>query len=220
MNPSSANRCPRALARSRGLSLIEVAVSMAVLAVAAFGVAASMMTSIAGTRRYQMNTIVVARAQHYLETLYNLQVGVSGDAAASTANLELVFSGNPELGEAPPTLMSLAKAIDAKANDLYEFEPPELGFAGTFRVRVSNNVVHTLDLSSHVDSNGDGSADDGSYTMADTTVIEQVANGGCFVDDDDDDGRELFCFDVWFVPAQPEGATPTLVFRGFRSQDP
>lgn len=208
------------LRRSRGLSLIEVAVSMAVLAVAAFGVAASMMTSIAGTRRYQMNTIVVARAQHYLETLYNLQLGTSGDDAATDDELDLVFSGNPELGEAPPSLMAIARAIDDEADDVYEFEPPNLGFTGTFQVRVSNNVRHTLDLNSSIDSNGDGAADDGAYTMAETEVLEQVANGGCFVDDDDDDGRELFCFDIWFVPAQPNNAPATLVFRGFRSQDP
>lgn len=220
MNASLPHRALSKLRRSRGLSLIEVAVSMAVLAVAAFGVAASMMTSIAGTRRYQMNTIVVARAQHYLETLYNLQLGTSTDEAATNDELELVFSGNPELGEAPPSLMSIAIAIDAKEDDVYEFEPPNLGFPGKFRVRVSNNVVHTLDLSSNVDSNGDGTADDGAYTMADTAVVEQVADGGCFVDDDEDDGRELFCFDIWFVPDQPENATPTLVFRGFRSQDP
>ena len=57
----------RPIRRQRGLTLIEVAVSMVVLAVAAFGVAASMMTGMASTRRYQQNTLVIARAQHAVD---------------------------------------------------------------------------------------------------------------------------------------------------------
>lgn len=212
----------RTARRSRGLTLIEIAIAMSVMAISAFGVAAGMMTGVAANRRYQANTIVVARAQHYLETLYNLQVGTDSDAAASDSAIALVFSGEPELGSNPPTLLSLAKKIDALAGDFFEFTPPNLGFPGEFRVRVSNNVVHELALAAEVDGDGDGVADEGGFSMAQAEAVEQVAGAGCYENTADDASRELFCFEIWFRPAGVGVADtdPQLVFRGFRAQDP
>jgi prepilin-type N-terminal cleavage/methylation domain-containing protein len=212
---------PRPAGRSeRGLTLIEVSISLVVMSVAAFGIAASMMNGMAATRRYQMNTLVVARCQHYLETLYNLQVGTDGDAAAGQAALDAVFSGDPEVGNNPPSLMALSRAIDQMAGDVYEFEATNIGFGGRFRVRVSNNVTHSLDFTAAVDGNGDGVPDDGVFTMMQGAPTEQFAGDGCFENEDDDQGRELFCFEVWYAPPQPANAAFQLVFRGFRAQDP
>lgn len=209
-------------ASQRGLTLVEIAIAMSVMAIGAFGVAAGMMTGVAANRRYQENTIVVARAQHYLETLYNLQVGTDADAAASAAGLELVFSGEPELGSNPPTLLALAKAIDDLDDDVYEFVPPNLGFPGEYRVRISNNVVHQLDLPAEIDGDGDGVPDAGGYSMAQAEPIEQVGGAGCYESTADDASRELFCFEIWFRATGVGVAEtdPKLVFRGFRAQDP
>jgi prepilin-type N-terminal cleavage/methylation domain-containing protein len=206
--------------RQRGLTLVEIAVAMVVMAVSAFGIAASMMTGVSANRRYQQNTIVVARAQHYLETLYNLQIGTDADPAANEDSLELIFSGEPEIGQNPPSLLSLAKTIDGEDDDRYTFTPPNLGFPGQFAVTVSNNVIHTVELPTAIDSDDDGLADDGAYAMADATPVEQVAGAGVYEDTADDNSRELFCFEIWWLPAQPVGAPPQLVFRGYRAQDP
>lgn len=220
MNSPKRSHRNRTHRNERGLTLVEIAVAMAVMSIGAFGVAAGMMTGVAANRRYQENTIVVARAQHYLETLYNLQVGTDTDAAADDAALALVFSGEPELGNNPPTLLALAKAIDGRPDDLYEFTPVNLGFAGEFLVRVSNNVVHELELPSDIDSDGDGLADDGAFSMAQGTPIEQEVGAGAYENTADDLSRELFAFEIWFRPATPADATPQLVFRGYRAQDP
>ncbi len=206
--------------RERGLTLIEISVSMVVMALTAFGVAASMMTGVAASRRYQQNTIVIARAQHYLETLYNLQFGTAADAAATTTALELVFSGNPDLGSNPPTLVSLAKKIDTLTNSVYSFTPSSFGFAGQYIVRVSNNVAQNMTFLATVDSDHDGIPDTDGYTAADASPVKQDPNRGCYEAITSDDSRELFCFEIWFQPATPTNAPQQLVFRGYRSQDP
>lgn len=206
--------------RERGLSLLEIAVSMAVLASASMGVAGSMMTGMAANRRYQLDTIVMARAQHHLETMYNLQFGVTGDAAASAAKIDTVFSGDPELGTDPPSLTALARAFDAMPNDTYAFTPANLGIDGQFQVRISNNVTKTLKYSASLDADNDGVPDDGCATLVEGATVKQFANLGCYEADDGDLSRELFCIEIAFKPSTPANAPARLLFRGFRAQDP
>lgn len=205
----------------RGMSLIEICAATAVLATAAAGVAISMMTGLRGNQLYRENTLVVARAQHHIETLYNLQFGTDADTAATQAALDVVFSGEPELGSNPPTLFSLCMAVDAMADDLYEFTPPNLGFTGTFLVRVSNNVLPTLTYAAGADADGDGIADDGVATMLESGITTQDATRGAYEPSVVDAGRELFLFEVWFrgPPTAAGPANPRLVLRSFRAQD-
>lgn len=202
----------------KGLSLVEITISAVVLATASMGVAATMMTGLAANRTYRENTLVLARGQHYLETMYNLQFGTPADAAASNDDLDLVFSGDPELGENPPSLYALTKKIDTLPNFLYEFTPPNLGFDGSFLVRITNNVSSVLDYPSSVDADDDGVPDDGVATMTEGTLLPQFVDG-CFEDDDSDDGRELFAIEVFYRPVGQDNAPPRLVLRGFRAQD-
>lgn len=201
-----------------GLTLVEICLASSILATASMGVAAMMMTGLSANRTYQENTLVLARAQHYLETMYNLQIGVDADAMATGAQLQAVFSGDPELGANPPSLFSLCKTVNALPNFVYEFTPPNLGFQGTYQVRVTNNVMPVLDYPASVDGDGDGVPDNGVASMVQGGVVAQFA-GGAYEADPSDTGRELFAFEFFFRPATPPNAAPRLVLRGFRAQD-
>ena len=203
--------------RQRGLTLLEIMFAAAILAVASMGVAATMMTGIASNRRYQRDTIVLARAQHYLETCYNLQFGTDEDAPATAAELETVFSGDPEIGSDPPSLFALCKAIDQLPGFVYAFTPPNFQVPGTFLVRVTNNVSSEVDYPAGVDADDDGVPDFGMATMAEALLVPQVA-AGAYEADDSDEGRELFCIEIFWQPDRP-GSAAQLVLRGFRAQD-
>ena len=205
-------------AHEKGLTLIEILISITVLAIAAVGIAGSMMAGVATNRLYQQNTLVVARAQHHIETLYNLQIGQDSDPVATLANLELVFSGDAELGQNPPSLTTLAKGINLLPGFFFEFTPPNLGFAGTMLVRITNNVSTTLNYPASIDANGDGIPDDGVASMAEGNLSAQFA-AGAYENNTADDGRELFAFEVFYRPALPVGAAPRFVLRAFRAQD-
>ncbi len=205
--------------RERGLTLVEIAVATIVLAATAMGVSASMMSGIAANRLYRENTLVMARAQHYLETFNNLQIGQTADAVASDSQIALVFSGDPDIGSNPPTLASLTQKIDGFTGDVYEFTPPNLGFAGTFLVTVSNNVEPTLLFPLAVDSDQDGVPDEGDAPMTVGSSIEQYAGQGCFENTTSDDSRELYMIEVSWRPSVPANATPRLLLRGYRCQD-
>ncbi len=202
----------------KGLSLVEITISAVVLATASMGVAATMMTGLAANRVYRENTLVLARGQHYLETMFNLQIGTSADAAADDDDLDVVFSGDPEIGQNPPSLYALAKKIDTLPGFFFEFTPPNLGFAGSFLVRVTNNVASILDYPPSVDADGDGVPDSGVASMTEGTLLPQFI-AGCYEDDDSDDGRELFAIEVFYRAPTPVDAVPRLVLRGFRAQD-
>ncbi|MFG0318049.1 MAG: prepilin-type N-terminal cleavage/methylation domain-containing protein [Planctomycetota bacterium JB042] len=204
--------------RERGLTLIEITIAATLLAVASMGVAATMMTGMSANREYQENTIVLARAQHYLETMYNLQLGTDADTAASADDLDTVFSGDPEIGSNPPSMIALAKAIDAMPGLVYAFAPPNFAIAGTFQIRVTNNVASTLVYPASVDADLDGAPDLGVATMAQGTLNPQFA-AGAYEADTSDQARELFAIEIFWVPNTPN-ATPELLLRGFRAQDP
>ena len=204
--------------REAGLTLIEISISFALLAIASMGVAASMMTGIAGNRQYELDTIVLNRGQHYLETLYNLQIGSDSDPAATGADLDLVFGGDPELGTNPPSLISICKAINSMPAFLYEFTPQGFGTSGTYLVRVTNNVISSLSYPTSVDPDQDGIPDDGDATMVQGNLLPQFI-AGCFEADNVDEGRELLAFEVYFRPANPPAANPKLLLRAFRAQD-
>ncbi|MBI4880689.1 MAG: type II secretion system protein [Planctomycetes bacterium] len=202
----------------RGLTLIEICVATAMLATVAMGVAASMMSGLSSNRVYRENTLVLARAQHHVETMYNLQFGTSADATATQAQLDVVFSGDPELGLNPPSLHAICKAIDARPEGFYEFAPPNLGFPGTLLAYATNNVLPTLSYPVSVDANGDGVPDAGVASMIQGQLVSQFG-GGAFEADAGDAGRELFAFEIYFRPAAPPNAAPRLVLRCFRAQD-
>jgi len=204
--------------RERGLTLVEISVSAAVLAVAAMGIAATMMAGIASNREYQRNTIVMARAQHYLETMYNLQFGTDADATAADDDFDLVFSGDPEIGQNPPSIISLAKAMNAKPGMIYSFSPPNIGIQGQFQIRITNNVASNLWFPTSIDADQDGAPDNGVATMAQGNLFPQFI-AGAYEADSSDEARELFAIEIFWLPVSP-GATPQLVLRGFRAQDP
>lgn len=204
--------------RERGLTLIEITIAATLLAVASMGVAATMMTGMSANREYQENTIVLARAQHYLETMYNLQIGTDADAAATDAQLGIVFSGDPEIGPNPPSLVSITKAVDAKVGLVHSFAPPNFSIAGTFQIRVTNNVASTLLYPASVDADLDGAPDAGVATMAQGQLFPQFA-AGAYEADTSDQARELFAIEIFWLPTTPNAA-PELVLRGFRAQDP
>ena len=204
--------------RERGLTLVEITMSATLLAVASMGVAATMMTGIASNREYQRNTIVMARAQHYLETMYNLQFGTDADAAATSDGFDLVFSGDPEIGNNPPSIIALAKAMNAQPGMIYTFTPPNLGVPGQFQIRITNNVAANLSFPLSVDADQDGAPDKGVATMAQGNLFPQFI-AGAYEDDASDEARELFAIEIFWVPSNP-GAAAQLVLRGFRAQDP
>lgn len=207
------------LCRQRGLTLVEVSISFAVLATTAAGIAASMMMGLSANRTYRNNTLLITRAQHHVETMFNLQFGVQSDPVATQGQLDIVFSGDPELGNNPPTLVSIAKALDAMANDEYEWTPPNLGFTGTLVARVNNNVQPVITYSADVDADGDGHAEDGASVVQGDLTPQDAAVGCYRVPDDLDDGGDLFAFEI-FYRAPGQGAVPQLILRGFRAQDP
>jgi len=195
----------------QGLTLVEVMISMAVLATAAMGVAMTMMTGVSANRTYQMNTMVLARAQHYVETLNNLQFGDDTDAALSAPTnpddpLANTFNPESELGTNPPTLSTIARSIDNMQGDWLDLDTipgfPEAGIPGDFLIRVSNNVQATLNYPVEVDierSPGDGvHYDDGSASTS----------------------AELFGFEVFYRPDFPANAQPRLILRSMRARDP
>ena len=202
----------------KGLTLIEILIATSLLATAAVGVAGSMMAGIASNRVYQQNTLLVARAQHHIETMYNLQFGQDSDSPANQTQMETVFSGDPELGQNPPSLTSICKTINMLPGFLYEFTPPNLGFPGTLLVRVTNNVATDLNYASAIDGDGDGVPDDGVATMAEGRLTLQFL-AGAYEADPSDSGRELFAFEVFYRPATPAGAAPRFVLRSYRAQD-
>lgn len=208
----------RRRSEERGLTLIEVTISMVVIAVSAVGLAASLMGGMAANRVYQENTILVSRSQHYLETLFNLQFGTSADAAATQNQLDAVFAAAGELGANPPSLIALAKACDAQPGDLYRFTPANLGLPGDFLIYVTNNATAEIEYSAAVDANGDGAPDQGA-SIVEGNIVPDVAGSGAYEGDTYDQGRELFAFEVWFEPASPADAEMKLVLRGFRAQD-
>ncbi|MFH0945060.1 MAG: type II secretion system protein, partial [Planctomycetota bacterium] len=192
---------------ARGMTLIEILIATSLLATAAVGVAGSMMAGIASNRIYQQNTLLVARAQHHIETMYNLQIGQDSDPTANQAQMELVFSGDPELGQNPPSLTSICKTINMLPGFFYEFTPPNLGFPGTLLVRVTNNVATDLTYPAAVDVDGDGVPDDGVATMAEGRMTPQFL-AAVYESDLSDAGRELFAFEVFYRPSTPAGAAP------------
>jgi len=202
----------------RGLTLIEVTIAMVIVALSAVGLAGSLMSGVAANRLYQENTILVSRSQHYLETLFNLQFGVSADGAATQDQLDAVFAGEGELGANPPTLVELAKAVEAQPDQLYRFTPPGLGLEGAFLVYVTNNAVAEIDYSAAVDADGDSAPDQGA-SIVEGNITPDVPGEGAYESDTYDQGRELFAFEVWFEPAIPADAPMRLVLRGFRAQD-
>lgn len=202
----------------RGLTLIEITISATVLAIASMGIAATMMTGMSANREYQENTIVLARAQHYLETMYNLQIGTDADATATTAGLDLIFSGDPEIGANPPSMFSIIKAVDGKAGLIHQFAPPNFPIAGQFQVRVTNNVDSMLNFPASIDADLDGAPDLGVATMAQGTIFPQFI-AGAYENDSSDQSRELFAIEIFWLPNTPN-ATPELLLRGFRAQDP
>jgi type II secretory pathway pseudopilin PulG len=212
----------------RGLTLVEIMLSMSVLATSALGVAMSMMTGIAANRTYQMNTMVLARAQHYVETLNNLQFGDNADPVLVAPNdpndpLAVIFNPDVQLGANPPSLSQIAQTIDLMANDMFDTDTvadfPEGGLPGDFLIRVSNNVLAELDYPADVDGDDDGIPDDGVASLVQGEFIEQVVGEGCFETDDDDTGRELYGYEVWYRPDFPANAAPRLVLRAMRAQD-
>jgi type II secretory pathway pseudopilin PulG len=215
--------------RQRGMTLIEISISMCVLATAVMGMAATMMTGMAANRQYQMNTMVLARAQAYIELLNNLQFGNTGDAALPTPNSvndELVelFDVEHEVGANPPSLHAIARTIDTLNNDILDLAEidgfSEAGIPGSFLVRVTNNVQATLAFPAAVDPDGDG-IPDGPAALLLGTFVEQVGGEGCFETDDvADQSMELFGFEVFYRPRFPVNAQPRLVLRGIRAQDP
>ncbi len=205
--------------RERGLTLVEIAVATVVLSATAMGVSASMMSGIAANRMYRENTLVVSRAQHYLETFNNLQFGQTTDSPATNTQMQLVFSGNPDIGSNPPSLSAIAQKIDTLAGDVYEFTPTNLGFDGTFLVTVSNNVMSTLDFPSGVDADNDGVPDAGDAPMTVGSAMEQFGGQGCFENTTSDDSRELYMIEVSWRPATPPNAPARVLLRGFRCQD-
>lgn len=202
----------------RGLTLIEVTIAMVVVALSAVGLAGSLMSGVAANRLYQENTILVSRSQHYLETLFNLQFGVSTDGTATQDQLDAVFGGDGELGANPPTLVELAKAVEASPDQLYRFTPPGIGLEGDFLVYVTNNAVPEIDYSTAVDGDGDTAPDHGA-SIVEGDITPDFPGQGAYESDNFDQGRELFAFEIWFEPAVPANAQMRLVLRGFRAQD-
>ena len=210
----------RSANRQRGLTLVEMSVAFAVLATTAAGISASMMMGMAANRTYRNNTLLLARAQHHVETMFNLQVGLDSDNKANQNELDLVFSGDPELGTNPPTLVALAKKLDDMTDDRYEWQPPNLGFEGTFLAVVTNNVTSAITYPPEVDQNGDGYPEGGA-SITQGTLTPQDPAVGCYRPADAlDDGGELFAFEIYYRPPVPANATPRLILRGFRAQDP
>jgi prepilin-type N-terminal cleavage/methylation domain-containing protein len=213
----------------RGLTLIEICVAMVVLATAVMGMAATMMTGMAANRQYQMNTMVLARAQAYVELLNNLQFGDGDDEVLAAPDspddaLAELFDPEVEVGGNPPSLYSLARSIKELPNEVLDLGSvdgfPSAGIPGDFLIRVSNNVQSTLEFPAAVDPDGDG-VPDGAAALLLGSFIEQEAGEGCFEDDDDSDqSMELFGFEVFYRPNFPANAQPRLVLRGLRAQDP
>lgn len=215
--------------RQRGLTLIEICVSMVVLATAVMGMAATMMTGIAANRQYQMNTMVLARAQGYVELLNNLQFGDGDDDAlpepdSADDEIAALFDPEVEVGGNPPSLHALARTIDDLPGDVLDLGTidgfPSAGVPGDFLIRVTNNVMSTLTFPEAVDPDGDG-VPDGAAALLLGSFVEQDEGEGCFEDDDDaDQSMELFGFEVFYRPNFPANAQPRLVLRGIRAQDP
>ncbi|MBK6939832.1 MAG: hypothetical protein IPH13_06425 [Planctomycetes bacterium] len=215
--------------RQRGLTLIEICVAMVVLATAVMGMAATMMTGIAANRQYQMNTMVLARAQGYIELLNNLQFGDGDDDALAEPDspddtIAALFDPENEVGASPPSLYSLARTINDLPGQVLDLGTidgfPAAGVPGDFLIRVTNNVQSALEFPAAVDPDGDG-VPDGAAALLLGSFVEQEAGEGCFEDDDDaDQSMELFGFEVFYRPNFPANAQPRLVLRGIRAQDP
>jgi len=137
-------------ANTRGFTLVEVALAMSVLAVTTVATASMLVGGFSAYRALQHNSVVLTRAQLFVETLRSLQVGLGTEPAANAAQLAEIFDGDHDVGlvsgEAP-TLTSVAKGLEGLPGDQLVLSlgaGDSFPVVGEFLVRVSNNLSADL----------------------------------------------------------------------------
>jgi len=125
---------------SRAFSLVEILVTLAVLAVTTLAIATGIGAGHSATRALEADVVVRSRGQELLERLVAVPFGTDGDASATGPQLSELFDDDDDFGSA--TLHSLAQFGPAV------FEPADFPVPGAWRVVVGRDL------------DGDGDADD------------------------------------------------------------
>jgi prepilin-type N-terminal cleavage/methylation domain-containing protein len=141
----------------RGFSLLEVLMTLGVLAFVSLSIATGIGTSHRTTRALEEEVVLLSRGQELLERLLAIPFGVPSGGTASGGELSEVFDDDDEFGSI--TLHRLKNFGPA------EFEPAGFPVHGRWRVLVD------------ADLNGDGDEDDPDEGRADLLRIVVTHDG-------------------------------------------
>lgn len=117
---------------TRGFALVEVMLTIGVLAVVTLAMATGIGAGHRASSALETEVLIAGRGQALVETLAALPFGDDGDGAASSAELSELFDGDDDFGTITLTKLEQTGPV--------EFDPAAFSVPGRWRVTVTADL--------------------------------------------------------------------------------